>query len=272
MNWSHTARLRGAWVRVRGMRAFLRAAEAGDPAARRPAIVLVHGIFAASRYMVPLGRLLGLQHRVYAPDLPGFGRNRMGGTIMDIGQLAGWLADWHRAMGLGPAVYVGNSMGCQVIARLAAAQPRLARGIVLTGPTVDPRHRTWPAQAARLLLDAPRERVELMLISGSSALAFGPGRVVRMIAHVLADRIEQSLPLVRCPALVIRGEGDTLVPQRWAQEAAALLPRGRLVVVPRGGHAVNDSRAPAVAAITRRFIHQLAAGPRHAPCHPVAGL
>lgn len=47
-------------------------------------------------------------------------------------------------------------------------------------------------------------------------------------------------------ALVARGERDGFVSQRWCEEAA-LLPRGRLVVVPGEPHAVHYT-APATLA------------------------
>ena len=41
------------------------------------------------------------------------------------------------------------------------------------------------------------------------------------------------------PTLVVRGSRDTIVPEGWAREVAALLPRGRYAEVPGGPHCVN---------------------------------
>ncbi len=41
----------------------------------RPAVILVHGLVVSSRYMVPTLRQLAPHYRVYAPDLPGFGKS-----------------------------------------------------------------------------------------------------------------------------------------------------------------------------------------------------
>ena len=47
-----------------------------DPApARSLPVVLVHSIGVASRFMVPVAEVLAPYHRVYAPDLPGFGES-----------------------------------------------------------------------------------------------------------------------------------------------------------------------------------------------------
>ena len=55
----------------------------------------------------------------------------------------------------------------------------------------------------------------------------------------LADRIEQRLPLIAQPTIVVRGADDGFVGQSRAETAAALLPRSRLVVVPSEPHAVH---------------------------------
>jgi 2-hydroxy-6-oxonona-2,4-dienedioate hydrolase len=46
--------------------------------------------------------------------------------------------------------------------------------------------------------------------------------------------IGNLLPRVQAPTLVVRGARERIVPERWAREAAALLPRGRYSEVPGG--------------------------------------
>jgi pimeloyl-ACP methyl ester carboxylesterase len=54
----------------------------------------------------------------------------------------------------------------------------------------------------------------------------GVGRALGTFGHALADRIEDKLPLVQVPTLVVRGARDRIVPQAWAEEVTRLLPRG----------------------------------------------
>ena len=42
----------------------------------RPPAVLVHGLGMSGRYLAPTAERLAADFRVYAPDLPGFGRTR----------------------------------------------------------------------------------------------------------------------------------------------------------------------------------------------------
>jgi len=70
-------------------------------------------------------------------------------------------------------------------------------------------------------------------------LQIGLPRFVRTFRYALQDRIEEHLPLMQAPTLVVRGTRDPVVPQRWAQEATALLPQGRLVIIDEAAHDVN---------------------------------
>ncbi|CAN7333174.1 alpha/beta hydrolase [Trinickia sp. LjRoot230] len=55
----------------------------------------------------------------------------------------------------------------------------------------------------------------------------------------IADRIEDRLPRVAAPTLVVAGTRDALVSVRWAEQAARLLPRGALMLMTGATHTLN---------------------------------
>jgi 2-hydroxy-6-oxonona-2,4-dienedioate hydrolase len=206
--------------------------------ARSLPIVLVHGIGVASRFMVPAAEVLAPYHRVYAPDLPGFGESDKPAHILNVVELTDALAEWTRAIGVGSAAFLGNSFGCQIVVDLAVRYPELVERAVLQGPTMDPRARTAWRQIARLLRNSRREPLSHGLISAREYPRCGFRRLMKTFHYALEDRIEEKLPHVRAPALVVRGSRDPIVPQRWAEEVASLLPEGRLAVIPGAPHTV----------------------------------
>lgn len=223
-------------------------------------VVLVHGIGVSGHYLVPLGRELAGDHAVFIPDLPGFGRSEPAARPLGIVGLAGALLAFLDAAGLERPAFVANSMGCQVVAALAARRPERAGPLVLVGPTVDPHRRTVAEQVAGGLLDCLREPPSLLALIAWDYAVFGPRRFVATARSALRDRIEDNLHRLEAPALVIRGEHDGFVSGRWAEEAAALLSGGRLVVVPGGSHAVHYSRPRLVADLVRRFLEEVEDG------------
>ena len=65
----------------------------------------------------------------------------------------------------------------------------------------------------------------------------GPDAFVRQ-QQALMQRVDlrPSLAAIRCPTLVLVGDGDELTPPALAQEIAASIPGARLVTVPDSGH------------------------------------
>jgi 2-hydroxy-6-oxonona-2,4-dienedioate hydrolase len=74
-------------------------------------VVLVHGLVVSSRYMVPTAERLTSHCRVFAPDLPGFGRNEKPPRALDVAGLSDALSAWMGELGLERAALVGNSFG-----------------------------------------------------------------------------------------------------------------------------------------------------------------
>ena len=82
----------------------------------------------------------------------------------------------------------------------------------------------------------------------------GLKRVIQTIKIALDDRIEDKLPFITARTLVIRGEYDPIVPQRWAEEVCRLLPHGDLIVIPGAAHTINYTAPDALVQAIRPFL------------------
>jgi pimeloyl-ACP methyl ester carboxylesterase len=245
------AGFRSTWTTVDGVPVHARVGPADRPG---PPLVLVHGLAVSHRYLMPVATLLARRHPVLVPDLPGFGLSGDPGTALGVRASADALGGWLRATGTGPAVLLGNSYGCQVIVDLVVREPAAAPALVLAGPTVDPAARSAVRQALRWLRDVRHEDLRQTGVIARDVRDAGPGRILATLRHAVADRTEDKLPLVEVPTLVTRGGAEPIVPQRWAEVAAGLLPRGELVVLPGAPHNANYSAADALATVTESFL------------------
>ena len=101
----------------------------GDP------VVLIHGLGGSYLNWMSVGDRLAIRHRVYAPDLRGFGL-----TPLRLGQRAtlesnqALLESFLEKVVRGPATLVGNSMGGRLALQVAANRPELVRRLVLVDP------------------------------------------------------------------------------------------------------------------------------------------
>ena len=122
-----------------------------------PPIVFVHGYVFASRTWQPTLERLATDHLVLAPDLTGFGWTSTMSPPLDVAGHGRALLSLLDTAGIGRAVFVGTSLGSQVVAQLAADHPDRVLGVVLVSPTFDPAEPSLPRQLLRLGADVAAE-------------------------------------------------------------------------------------------------------------------
>lgn len=167
--------------------------------------------------------------------LPGYGLRPSRGDDLAPRALGDRLTD-----GLGPrTVLLGHSASCQVVAHAATLAPHRVVGLVLVGPTTDPRAATWPRLAGRWLRTASHERPSQVPFLVRSYARIGLGWMGRAMDAARHEDVRADVREVRCPVLVVRGRHDRICPDDWARHLASLGPQGsRAVTLPRGGHMV----------------------------------
>ncbi|MCU1513699.1 MAG: hydrolase [Microbacteriaceae bacterium] len=211
---------------------------AGPADAASGPFVLVHGIGVSSRYFHPMAQQLAKLGETWAVDLPGYGAAPNPKRQVSIAEHAGVLAGFLRQAGIEKPTVVGHSMGSQVVSRFAVDFPHLSDRIVLMAPTVDPRHRTFGAQALRLGVDVTREwPIVNGIVFTDYMFRCGIPWFIRQLSPLLDDVIEERLPRLSQPTLVLRGDRDPIVSREWAEAVTALLPHGEFAEV-KGPHIV----------------------------------
>lgn len=208
----------------------------------RPPLVLVHGVAVSSRNMAPTAEAFAPHLPVHSPDLPGHGRSDNADHVLSTQELADALAAWMRANSLTSAHLLGNSFGCQVAAELAARHPELVDRLVLQGPTTDPHGRSYPSQIVRWIRNGRLEGATQSEVTMKDWRDAGLKVLLITFRNCVRHHIEYVLPKISAPTLVVRGERDPIVSQRWAEEATALLRNGRLRVMPDASHTITNTR------------------------------
>lgn len=245
---------------------------AGRPAAwleagSGPPLVLVHGAGGSADLWRPQLDGLGDVARVVAPDLPGHGpQGGRGGP--SIAAYAEWLDGFLGALGEGPVVVAGHSMGGAVAQTLALARPERLAGLILVGTGA--RLRVL-VRILELLREHPVEGQSL--IQGLSYAAGTPrervavaDRVLRETAprvtlgdYLACDRfdVRERLGEIRTPTLVMTGAEDRLTPLKYGRFLAAAIPGAHLVEIAGVGHFPQLEQPEAVNGPIREFLADL---------------
>jgi pimeloyl-ACP methyl ester carboxylesterase len=218
--------------------------------ARTPLAVVVPGLgLTADAYRGVVDEL-GAAVPTAVVALPAFGLRAEPGAALDpetsADDLARRLAD-HGVLAGGPVVLVGHSASCQVVAELARRHPHAVRGLVLVGPTADPRMSPRRHLVARWLRTAVHEdarRVPGML------RAYATTRLSGFAAALRAARrrdLRATLAASTVPVLLGRGPHDHLSPAVWLDDLARSRPGTEVATAPHGAHNLPLTRPADVA-------------------------
>jgi pimeloyl-ACP methyl ester carboxylesterase len=154
------------------------------------------------------------------------------GIRLEVADHADAVIEWLAATHLPPVIMAGHSSGTQVAAMVAANRPDLVAATVLASPTVDPKARSVPRALYYWRRDAAYPMPGLSESHRPEWHRAGFRQLVHLLRAHLRDCLEETVPRIRGPLLVLRGEQDRLCTERWARELAERAEDGRLVTVP----------------------------------------
>jgi pimeloyl-ACP methyl ester carboxylesterase len=217
-----------------------------------PPIRLVPGLGLDSAAWHPTLRSLGRDlEDTTVVELPGYGRRASRDTDLRPASLAACLVN-HCPSGR-PVLLVGHSASCQVVVH-AAAQHAGVAGLLLVGPTTDPRADSWAGLARRWLTTARHEppgQVPSLVRQYAQTGLISMARAMEAARH---DDVLRVLTAIPCPVLVLRGTHDRICPPDWAGRLVAGRDRrSETVTLPVGGHMLPLTHGPATADVLRRF-------------------
>jgi pimeloyl-ACP methyl ester carboxylesterase len=163
-------------------------------------VVLLHGLGATNASMLPVLADLAAEHRVLAPDLPGFGSSAAPNWDYDPVQLQRWLRAFLDTVDAPASAVIGHSLGGRVALELALRNPDTVRSLVLLCPTLAFRRRQLTALARRIPADLARLPIAFphrLLHEGTRGayrtLFADPDRVPRHWFDAAADEWELTL-------------------------------------------------------------------------------
>jgi pimeloyl-ACP methyl ester carboxylesterase len=217
------------------------------PESREPAIVLVHGIGVSHRYLSRLHDELAARRTVFSIDLPGFGGLPKPRRDLDVPEMAHALGQVVAGLGVGPVVLLGHSMGCQWVVEAALQRPDLVTTVVAMGPVADDRYRTMIGQTRALAVDTLGEPPSVNVIVFTDYLRCGVPWYLTQLRHMLAYRLEERVPDLAVPLLLIRGGADPIAGLEWCRRLRRSAATAQLVLIPRHHHVAQHSSPKAVA-------------------------
>jgi pimeloyl-ACP methyl ester carboxylesterase len=253
-------------------------------ASSAPALVCLHGGGQTAYMWEELGDALRARVHVLAPDLPAHGdSDPLDSPDLSRHALAATIPPLLAEFGIERAVFVGASLGGITSLTLASARPDLVAGMVLVdiGHRLEDegvdriidfltRHESFASleeaavEVAAYLPNRPNVRPENLRRNlrqrpdGRWEWKHGLGRRMRESGfkfggwRELTAGLDEEMPRLNCPVLVLRGSKSDVLSDEGAQEVASLIPGAKLVTIGSAGHhAAGDNPQSTVDAVSQ---------------------
>lgn len=247
--------------------------EHGAPSASAVPVVLLHGIGDSWRSFELVLNRLDPSIRAFAISQRGHGDSSRPDAAYHYRDFASDVAAFLNALGLGPAVVLGHSMGSAVAQRFAIDHPRLTRGLVLTAsfyelarsPAAQELWRTVSTmsdpvdpefvrefQRSTTAAPVPHGFLENVVMKEPMKL---PARVWREVVRCnLEDDLAAELVEIDAPTLLVWGDRDALVTRRDVEAQRSAIAGSELVVYEGCGHAIPWEAPDRLASELARFV------------------
>ncbi|MCB9437066.1 MAG: alpha/beta hydrolase [Anaerolineales bacterium] len=237
-------------------------AEKDAPLSKRPPLILVHGV-GGSHLVWPAELRRLPDTRVIAMDLPGHGRSALPGrqSVMAYAESVRHLM---QALAIPRAIIAGHSMGGGIAQAMGVAMPDSVAGLVLlaTGPRlkINPLLLTvrenmeavadfvdkW--QWSREIGEDLRRKSRELFMSIDSDVLYGDYLACDTFA------IEDQLPLILAPTLIIGSDTDKMTPFALSEALAQGIPNHQLIKLSGPGHMIQLEHGDLVAQHIDRWL------------------
>ncbi|WP_327674174.1 alpha/beta fold hydrolase [Kitasatospora sp. NBC_00458] len=233
-----------------------------------PPIVLVHGTRLSAAQWSNQLPALEQDFPVTAVDLPGHGSRSAQPWSLDAATDV--IAAAVDALGRGPALVVGHSLGGYAALEFARRRPELLRGLVLAGASAST-HGPWAVPyrlVAGLVSRVPADRLgrwndRLLrrmypphVIEPTVRGGYSFHSLPAAWGEVLGGFDAGSMRHVTAPVLILNGEKD-LVFRSGERDFARAHPQARIELIPRARHLANFDDPDAFTGAVRRFAEGL---------------
>lgn len=216
------------------------------------AVLLLHGWGSNITLFDGIIKTLSPNHRVIAPDMPGFGKTPEPPAAWSVDDYVDFVMKFIDSLQLKQFSVLVHSFGGRVLFKMNARENlpyKIQKVVLIDSAGIMPK-KTWRQKASLRCYKAARrimstrvlhflypDAVEEMRKKRGSADYNNATPTMRAtLVKVVNEDLEPLISKINCPALLIWGDADTATPIEDARQMERLIRDSGLVVCERAGH------------------------------------
>lgn len=213
--------------------------------------VLMHGWSGSSASLLALqNQLVDKGYHVYNLDLPGFGGTNIPETPYSLDDYVTSITNFLKAKNIQNPVLVGHSFGGKISLKLAAQEAYPIKSVVAIGASG-----IMPKNSLKKKLLEKVAKAGKRIISDENQGAFATsarklfykfvvrekdyyksGALKQTFINIVNEHLDQLLPKIKVPVLLIWGEQDSVTPLWMGEKMNELIKESELKKVPESKH------------------------------------
>ena len=221
---------------------------------KKPSIVILHGWGLSGGKYQDLSRLLSeKEYNVFAPDLPGFGREPAPSRAYHLADYAEFIHQFLKNHKIVHPVFIGHSFGGRVSLKFEAMYPGIVRAYILTGTpgfTPVPRSKlalfiavakvgNWFFQLPVLRGAQNFVRKWYYYAVGAREFYRANGVMRQVFKNIVGEKLDGLMKNIQAPCLLVWGALDRITPVWIAERMQKEIHGSKLVIIPGTDHGVS---------------------------------
>lgn len=213
-------------------------------------VILLHGWGANLQSFTPVINYLQNNFKLYAIDLPGFGKSEIPDHALGINEYANLIEHFIQIMSIKNPILIGHSFGGRIIIYLTGKMKFNAHKIILIDSAgIKPKRKfknilkIYLFKTIKKILQLPLLKNKTQGLIERARKYFGSddykntnGIMRDILVKVVNQDLRALLPNINAPTLVIWGEHDTATPISDGKVMEKLIPDAGLVILKNAGH------------------------------------
>lgn len=227
-------------------------------------VILLHGWGGEAASFQPVFEWLSASHKVYALDLPGFGKSEIPPTAWNTSDYAHFVVAFLETFRIPKAHLIGHSFGGRISIIVSAEHPEKVDKLILVDSAGLKPRRTAKyyirVGTAKIGKQLRRFGKYGSLVANTISKRAGSkdyqeaGEMRATMVKVVNQDLRSLLPQIAASTLLIWGENDTDTPVAFGQIMEKEIPDAGLVVLKEAGHFSYLDRFPQFCRIVASFL------------------